>query len=102
MEAWWEGLTTLNKAFAISALAFSAAFLVQLVIMLLGIDSDTSTRISGGTGVHDIHDVHGPDADHSAAGVAFSFVSIRSLMAFGTLFSWAGTLYLAVGTYANL
>jgi hypothetical protein len=101
MEAWWEGLTTLNKAFAISALAFSAAFLVQLVIMLLGIDSDSHADM-GGAGVHDIHDVHGPDADHSAAGVAFSFVSIRSLMAFGTLFSWAGTLYLAGGTYAIL
>jgi hypothetical protein len=31
-----------------------------------------------------------------------TFLSIRSLVAFGTLFSWAGTLYLASGTYVIL
>ncbi len=101
MEAWWEGLTFLNKAFAISALAFSAALLVQIVMMLLGMEAGSHADVDG-AGFHDIHDVHGPDADHAAIGVAFTFVSIRSLIAFGTLFSWAGTLYLAGGIHAIL
>jgi hypothetical protein len=101
MEAWWEGLTFLNKAFAISALAFSAALLIQIVMMLLGMEAGSHADVDG-AGFHDIHDVHGPEADHEAGGVAFTFVSIRSLIAFGTLFSWAGTLYLAGGTHAIL
>lgn len=104
MEAWWEGLTFLTKVFAISALAFSAVFLVQLIMMLLGIDSDSHADM-GGADIHDFHDVHGihgSDADHAVAGVTFTFVSVRSLMAFGTLFSWAGALYLAGGTHPIL
>jgi hypothetical protein len=101
MEAWWEGVTYLNKAFAISALAFSAAFLVQIVMMLLGMETGSHADM-GGADFHDLHDVHGAEGDHSAAGVTFTFVSVRSLMAFGMLFSWAGTLYLAGGTHAIL
>jgi hypothetical protein len=104
MEAWWEGVTYLNKAFAISALAFSAIFLVQIFMMLLGMETGSHADMDG-AGIHDfhdVHDVHDAQADHSAAGVTFTFVSVRSLMAFGMLFSWAGTLYLAGGTYTIL
>lgn len=99
MEAWWEGLTALNKVFAISALAFSVAFLVQMIMMLIGLD--VHGHDIGGTDIHapDMHDIHHvPGVDDGAHGATLTFLSVRSIMAFGTLFTWAGTLYLATGT----
>lgn len=104
MEAWWEGLSALNKVFAISALAFSVAFLVQMIMMLLGLDAQGHGDL-GGSDIHapDLHDIqhdvgHDTGLDDGSYGVTLTFLSVRSIMAFGTLFSWAGTLYLAAGT----
>ena len=96
MEAWWEGLSALNKVFAISALAFSVAFVVQMIMMVLGLDAHGHDI--GGTDIHaaDMHDVG--HASEGASGATLTFLSVRSIMAFGTLFTWAGTLYLATGT----
>jgi hypothetical protein len=99
MEAWWEGLSALNKVFAVCALAFSVTFIVQMIMMVLGLDAHGHDI--GGSDIHaaDMHDVsHASDADHGAAGVTLTFLSVRSVIAFGTLFTWAGTLYLATGT----
>ena len=99
MEAWWEGLSVLNKAFAISALAFSVAFVVQMIMMVLGLDAHGHDV--GGADIHapDMHDIHHvPGVDDAAQGVTLTFLSLRSIMAFGPLFTWAGTLYLATAT----
>ena len=98
MEVWWEGLTTLNKVFACSALFFSLLLLWQVISV--GFDMDgLSQDVPGDT----TFDHAGGDSDHTGAHgegqVAFTFVSLRSLLAFGTLFSWAGTLYLMQGTH---
>jgi hypothetical protein len=72
---------------------------VQLIMMLIGLDAHGHDV--GGTDVHapDMHDIHHvPGVDDAAHGVTLTFLSVRSIMAFGTLFSWAGALYLATGT----
>jgi membrane protein implicated in regulation of membrane protease activity len=96
MEAWWEGLSALNKVFALSALVFSILFIWQMIAALLGADTDSHMH-TGDAGVDhslDTHDhVHGSDAL-----VTFTLISVRSLIAFGTLFSWSGALYLSAGT----
>jgi hypothetical protein len=100
MEAWWEGLSALNRIFAIFALAFSVAFLAQMIMMLIGLDAQGHGDF-GGADIHapDVHDFsHGAGLDDGSYGVTLTFLSVRSIMAFGTLFSWAGTLYLAAGT----
>jgi len=107
MEAWWQGISALNKFFAMSALAFTLLFVWQIVLMVLGMDADGHSHMGGEgvdhgdfghTGETAGDHVHG----HSDAAITFTLVSIRSLIAFGTLFSWAGTLYLASGTSAIL
>jgi len=106
MESWWEGISGLNKVFVIAALAFTIVFLWQIIVMILGIDGDAHGDSVGGDSDHaaaDTTDIHGTaQAGHAHApggeAVTFTFLSIRSLLGFGTLFSWAGTLYLASGT----
>ena len=102
MESWWVGLSFLNKAFAVSAVTFTVLFLWQIVAVLIGMDTDTHGPAGAG-GIDHGGDSGGDHATgHGADAVTFTFVSIRSVIAFGTLFSWAGTLYLASGTPAIL
>jgi hypothetical protein len=94
MESWWQGLTSLNQAFVVSAFFFSILFLFQLACAVLGMDGD-----SHGDASHPQWDHSGDSTDtHGDSNVVFTFLSIRSLIAFGTLFSWAGALYLREGT----
>jgi membrane protein implicated in regulation of membrane protease activity len=97
MESWWQHLTILNKAFAVSAFFFSLLFLWQLAGLLLGMDGDSH----GGAGHIPTHDAphyaaHG--AEHGGSNAVFSLISVRSVVAFGMLFSCAGALYLMGGT----
>jgi membrane protein implicated in regulation of membrane protease activity len=96
METWWQSLTVVNKAFAMAALFFSLMFIWQLVAMLLGMHADSHLEADhGGMGHGDME--HGASDSHADAGIAFTLVSVRSVLAFATLFFWAGTLYLMSG-----
>lgn len=106
MESWWLGLSFLNKAFAVSAVTFTVLFLWQILAVIIGLDTDAHSPDAGGIdhgGLDHAGDSGGDhSAGHGADAVTLTFVSIRSGIAFGTLFSWAGTLYLASGTPAVL
>jgi membrane protein implicated in regulation of membrane protease activity len=106
MESWWEGISVLNKAFAIAALAFTVVFVWQILLMIIGMDGDAHSDAGGGGSDHAAADSTGHEGTHQSVhgdahggeAATFTFLSIRSLVGFGTLFSWAGTLYLAGGT----
>jgi membrane protein implicated in regulation of membrane protease activity len=124
MEAWWQGLSTLTQAFLLGALFFSVISGGQLVAMLFGV-GHFHGHLDHVGGLHHVGDVHHAGGMHHVGGLhhadtasgtghhthvahdhesqrsdkaGFTFVSIRSLIAFGTLFFWAGTLYLIGGT----
>ncbi|MBM4327486.1 MAG: hypothetical protein FJ118_10020 [Deltaproteobacteria bacterium] len=107
MEAWWQGISALNKAFAVSALAFSVLFIWQIIVMIFGMDTNghdhvTDSSVDHGGGDHHVHGGADHAHGHDGEAVTFTLVSIRSLIAFGMLFSWAGTLYLAGGVWPVL
>lgn len=98
MEAWWQGLSVLNKSFAVAAVFFSVLFVWQLIGMFLGFDADGHGEVGhAGMDHADSHAGH-----HGGGEIAFTLVSVRSAIAFGMLFSWAGTLYLMEGTHPVL
>ena len=108
METWWAAMTPLAKGFALAALFFTVLFAWQIVSMLLGFemhgaDTDTGHGGFGGEMDHDLSD-HGDgpgQVGHQLGGeVTFSLVSLRSVLAFFMLFTWAETLYLMAGTSA--
>ena len=97
MEAWWEGISTLNKLFVCSAVVFTMLFVWQLVMTIWGFDSHGEIH----AGDADIHSALNSPIHyevHDSAAEAFTVVSTRSILAFGTLFSWSGFLYLLDGT----
>jgi membrane protein implicated in regulation of membrane protease activity len=116
METWWQELTFINKALFASAVFFTLLFIWQLISTILGFDADThgDMHVEGFDAGDDIPDMHdSPSLSHtghvgdtplahaddlSAGQITYSLVTIRSIIAFGTLFSWASAIFLASGS----
>ena len=104
MMEWWHGLDAMNQWFYGAAAFFSVIFLWQLVAALLGLAGDDSAVADGHADAmagHDtVMDAHGHVIDQTMAHdalstvLAFKLLSIRSMLAFLTMFTWAGALYL--------
>ena len=92
MDAWWTDLTTLNQILYIVAIFFSAFFVWQLLAVLFGLGNVSDAGFSGDTNLGDA----GPELNDGTV-ASFKLLSIRSLIAFGMLFGWAGALYLQRG-----
>ncbi len=58
---------------------------------------DPDSHVDGAAMDHGA-DVHDHASDSGEGAITFTLVSVRSVIAFGALFSWAGTLYLSGGT----
>ncbi len=111
MMEWWNNLTALNQFFYGGAAFFTLIFLWQFVGMLIGlshggdfdmhvdahVDGDMGADADSGVDVSvDSLEAHSfSDAAESTA--AFHILSVRAVLAFFTLFSWAGALYLNIG-----
>lgn len=101
MTDWWNGLSALNRTFYVLALFFSTIFVWQFISSFAGLggegEGEAGGEIDAGADMGD-GDLEAPedvDLAEDIAGLAtFRMLSIRSMLAFGTLFSWAGALYL--------
>jgi len=125
MWSWWSDLSGLIKGFYVAAFFFSALFLWQLIGALIGIVGGHDVEVDGGGAdvhvdtdadvdvdvPHDIDvghdfDIDHPEFEHGAAldatetVAAFKLLSIRSILAFLMLFTWAGALYMNQGVPA--
>ena len=96
MNEWWAGLDTMTQGFFSAALFFSVFFVWQLIASIMGLAGDSDVDIDGDVDMDaDGHfDTHSDALDSIDA---FQLLSVRSLLAFFTLFSWAGALYLQRG-----
>jgi len=111
MGEWWQGLTGVNQFFYGAAAFFSVFFLWQLLAALVGLgggedadvdgDIDVDADAAGDAGELDDGTYsefeHGAEMDADATVASFKLVGVRSVLAFCTLFSWAGAMYLNQG-----
>ena len=98
---WWSGLSAVNQWFYVAAAFFSAFFLWQLIAAVMGLSSDHTIDHDVTSSVDTMAD-HGVGdttaADDAAATVEiFRLLSFRSVLAFFTMFTWAGSLYMNHG-----
>jgi hypothetical protein len=101
MGEWWNSLGTLNQWFYGAALFFSVIFVWQFISSLIGLtggetDVEVDTDIDA-EGV-DLDDIEAHSLEEATeTGAAFRVLSIRAILAFCTLFTWAASLYLNTG-----
>jgi len=100
MMEWWNSLETLNKFFYGGAGFFTLIFTWQFVSMLIGLSGGGDMDMDGDVDV-DMDGDMDMDADGIDSGVesvaAFHIFSVRAILAFFTMFTWAGALYMNTG-----
>ncbi len=77
ISSWWQSIPLFEKIFWVIALLFSSMFLIQAILSFTAGDGD----ISAG------------DADASIGhddGIGYQFFTIKNMIAFFTIFGWAG------------
>lgn len=97
MVAWWTGLPALAQGFFAAAVFCSVLFLWQFFSALSGLGGEGDIDVDG---MDDVFDGAGPDGDLASdlQGLdVFRLLSLRSVLAFALLFSWAAALYLGQG-----
>lgn len=92
MTAWWSTLQPLNHWFYTAAAFFSVFFVWQLISAIAGLGGGADVDAT----VEPSWDHQSPNDSGDSVQV-FKLLSIRSVLAFFTLFSWAGALYLNLG-----
>ena len=109
MIDWWNGLSTLNQGFYAAAGFFSLLFLWQFIASMIGLaggdvdietgaEADVDVDIDVGDGGLDLDDIEAHSIEDAAEStMAFRILSVRAILAFLTLFSWAGAMYLDGG-----
>ena len=76
LNDWFAALGTLEKIYWFIAIPASLVFVIQLFTAFIGVDGD---------------DVADPDVEvESDGGMGFHFLTLRNLVAFFTIMSWAG------------
>jgi len=104
MWDWWNDLSTLNQVFYGAAAFFSLIFAWQFIASLIGlaggemdIGDDVDADLDGDMD-YDVDAVEGHSAVDAMESVqAFRILSVRAILAFFTLFSWAAAMYLDAG-----
>jgi len=104
VASFWEALTPLHQAFIAAAIFFSTIFVWQLVSAFGSLgeagadasDSSDGVDIDLDSDMPDLAEADGGDDLLSdATGLTtFRLLSVRSMIAFCTLFTWGGALYL--------
>jgi hypothetical protein len=93
LVTWWATLQPMNQWFFVAAVFFTVFFLAQMFMALAGLSS-SDADLDAQTG-----DTLAHDSPHDAQDsvMAFKLLSVRSVLAFFTLFTWAGSLYMSRG-----
>jgi hypothetical protein len=89
---WWSSLDGLNQFFYGAAAVMSGFFIWQLVMALLGLAGHDDVTSQVDTFDHTAVD-HTAASDAHDSVLAFKLISVRSILAFLTLFFWASALY---------
>jgi len=98
MAEWWNSLETLNKLFYGGAGFFTVIFVWQFVGMLIGLSDGGEIDVDGDIDGDVDMDMDADGIDTGAESmVAFHIFSVRAILAFFTMFTWAGALYMNVG-----
>ncbi|MEN8907041.1 MAG: hypothetical protein ABF289_13865 [Clostridiales bacterium] len=81
MTTWWNDLSFLQQVFYIIAIPSTLVLILQMILVLFGMDS------------HDFDVDASVDTDVNIGDIAsFKFFSIQGLVAFFTMFGWTGVI----------
>ena len=98
MTEWWHSLTTATQVFYGIAAFFSAIFAWQFIASLIGLAGETEVDVDADVDIDtdglDLDDIEAHGIEEAGETVvAFKMLSLRAIMAFCMMFSWAVAMY---------
>jgi hypothetical protein len=103
---WWSSLSAVNQWFYCAAGFFSLFFLWQFISAVIGLSAEHAVDhdVTSSVDTRADHGAGDTTAEHDAAATVdvFRLVSFRSVLAFFTMFTWAGALYMNDGKEMGL
>jgi len=88
MTEFFEGMSSLEKTYWITALLGSVIFIIIFIMTFIGGDMDSDMDVDGDFDV---------DFDVDDGGVGFQFFTFKNVVAFFTIFGWTGVTCLENG-----
>jgi len=88
MNEWWDTFTSFEKVFWYIAIPFSVLLVLQMILTFAGMGGTDADIGGGDTDLSD--DVEHSSSDDVDAEPAFHLFTVRSFIAFFTLFGWGG------------
>lgn len=93
MEAWWSGISGFEKFFWTLAIPFTALFIMQMGMLIIGLDNSMDTPdINDSIDMEfDINSDIDTDIDLDP-NVPLKLITLRNIIIFFTIFSWTGIM----------
>ncbi|MCY6372136.1 NfeD family protein [Clostridium ganghwense] len=95
MAAWWSGISGFEKFFWALAIPFTALFVMQMGMLILGLDNGIDTPDINDSIDFDVKSDVDIDADidmNLNPNVPLKLVTLRNIIIFFTIFSWTGIM----------
>lgn len=83
MSGWWNNLSGFEQFFWMLAIPFSALFIIQMLLLIIGIDDSGDQDI-------DMDGYSDNILDSLDSNVPLKLITLRNVTIFFTIFSWAG------------
>lgn len=93
MSGWWNSISSFEKFFWVLAIPFSALFIIQMFLLIIGIEGSVDDfEIQSDIDLDTSTDVEDYDNSNLEPNAPLKLVTLRNIIIFFTIFSWTGII----------
>lgn len=93
MSGWWNSISSFEKFFWVLAIPFSALFIIQMFLLIIGIEGSVDDfEIQSDIDLDTSTDVEDYDNSNLEPNAPLKLVTLRNIIIFFTIFSWTGIM----------
>lgn len=93
MSGWWNSISSFEKFFWVLAIPFSALFIIQMFLLIIGIEGSVDDfEIQSDIDLDTSTDIDDYDNSNLEPNAPLKLVTLRNIIIFFTIFSWTGIM----------
>lgn len=93
MSGWWNSISSFEKFFWVLAIPFSALFIIQMFLLIIGIEGSVDDfEIQSDIDLDTSTDIDDYDNSNLEPNAPLKLVTLRNIIIFFTIFSWTGII----------
>lgn len=93
MSGWWNSISSFEKFFWVLAIPFSALFIIQMFLLIIGIEGSADDfEVQSDIDLDTSTDIDDYDNSNLEPNAPLKLVTLRNIIIFFTIFSWTGIM----------